>query len=138
MKIKEYLVAVEVYRKPPSYDPTVDSLVRVEARRLHRKLQDYYAGDGSNDPVRIVYPKGRYAPAFSWQAVTTAIESPAAELSQKPEPPSPEPEITRPRTRPGWRYAAAAVTVAAAVVAAWQMFRPDAGAARAGRRRRSR
>ncbi len=62
--LKEYTLAIEVFDRPQSYDPRLDSVVRVEARRLRRKLQAYYRGDGSRDRVRINYPKGSYVPVF--------------------------------------------------------------------------
>src|SRR5689334_13403871 len=63
-EIKEYLIALDVYDRPPSYDPAVDSLVRVEMSRLRAKLTDYYSTVGAGDAVRIEYPKGQYAPVF--------------------------------------------------------------------------
>ena len=58
--IKEYLVGLEVFDRPPDYDPRMDPIVRVEARRLRAKLKAYYAVTGSADPVRIDFPKGAY------------------------------------------------------------------------------
>jgi TolB-like protein len=42
--------------------------VRVEARRLRRKLAEYYAGDGREDPIEICLPKGGYLPTFEVRA----------------------------------------------------------------------
>src|SRR6185503_14717253 len=42
--------------------PKLDSTVRSEAARLRARLLDYYAGEGSTDPVRISLPKGGYIP----------------------------------------------------------------------------
>lgn len=61
-EIKEALVGVEVFDRPADYDPRVDPIVRVEARRLRQKIEEYYASDGAGDAVRIVYAKGGYAP----------------------------------------------------------------------------
>ena len=61
-ELKEYLIGVEVFDRPSSYDPRVDPIVRVEARRLRSKLKAYYAGDGNNDLVRIEFRTGSYAP----------------------------------------------------------------------------
>jgi serine/threonine-protein kinase len=62
--LKEYTLAVEVFDRPHNYDPRVDSVVRVEARRLRRKLSAYYETDGRRDRVRITYPRGSYVPVF--------------------------------------------------------------------------
>jgi adenylate cyclase len=60
--LKESLIGVEVYRRPPDYDPKVDSIVRSEAVRLRSKLQTYYEAEGRHDQVRIQYPRGSYVP----------------------------------------------------------------------------
>ncbi len=44
--LKEYLVGVEVYDRKPPYDPSQDSIVRTEARRLRNKLKEYYEAEG--------------------------------------------------------------------------------------------
>ena len=62
--IKEYLVGVEVFDRPADYDPQVDPIVRVEARRLRAKLKSYYGDAGSADPVLIDFPKGAYSAVF--------------------------------------------------------------------------
>lgn len=63
-QLKEYVLGVEVFDRPADYDPRLDSIVRVEARRLRAKLDDYYSGIGAGDPVIINIPKGSYAPTF--------------------------------------------------------------------------
>ena len=63
-QLKEYLLGVEVFDRPSDYDPRMDSIVRVEARRLRAKLAEYYEGDGAGDALRIRIAKGGYAPAF--------------------------------------------------------------------------
>lgn len=62
-EIKEYAIAVDVFGRA-TYDPRVDSLVRVEVAKLRERLARYYETDGREDPVRIEIPKGGYAPAF--------------------------------------------------------------------------
>jgi eukaryotic-like serine/threonine-protein kinase len=63
-RLKEYVIGVEVFGRPPSYDPRIDSLVRVEARRLRATLATYYREDGSQDPVVVELEKGTYQPWF--------------------------------------------------------------------------
>src|SRR5215475_2454528 len=60
--IKEYLLAVEVFDRKPSFDPRFDSIVRVQASRLREKLEKYYATEGLNDDILIAVPKGAYIP----------------------------------------------------------------------------
>jgi hypothetical protein len=62
--LKEYLIGTEVYQRKPPYHPSVDSIVRSEARRLRSKLKEYYDSVGRNDSVFIYYRPGSYVPAF--------------------------------------------------------------------------
>jgi len=64
-KLKEYLLGVEVFNRMDSFDPRIDSIVRVEARRLRYKLERYYESEGQGDAVIIQFRKGCYVPAFS-------------------------------------------------------------------------
>jgi adenylate cyclase len=63
-QLKEYRLGTEVFDRSADYDPRLDSIVRVEARRLRAKLAEYYAGPGQGDPVLIGMDKGSYAARF--------------------------------------------------------------------------
>jgi TolB-like protein len=63
-EIKERTIGIEVYGRPPGYDPRTDPIVRSEAHRLRARLAAYYAREGSADPIVIEYPKGSYVPAL--------------------------------------------------------------------------
>ena len=67
--LKEYVIGLEVFDRTSSYDPRIDPIVRVEARRLRSKLNSYYASVGREDPVLIEFPKGTYAPSFCIRAL---------------------------------------------------------------------
>jgi hypothetical protein len=64
-RIKGVTIAQSVFGADQSFDPETNSIVRVEAGRLRRRLSEYYAGAGHHDPILISVPKGSYAPAFS-------------------------------------------------------------------------
>lgn len=63
-RLKEFTLGIEVFGKDETFDPSIDSIVRVEASRLRSKLREYYGTDGRGDPVRIEVPKGHYVPVF--------------------------------------------------------------------------
>ncbi len=63
-QIKEYNIAVEALGRPANFDQKRDSIVRVEAHRLRKRLRDYYEAGGSSHSVRIEIPPGQYAPQF--------------------------------------------------------------------------
>jgi TolB-like protein len=62
--LKEYNLGLDVFQRPPDYDPKVDPIVRVQAGRLRSKLGEYYATEGAHDSVVIQIPKGAYVPVF--------------------------------------------------------------------------
>ena len=62
--IKEYTIAVEALGKPADFDPKRDSIVRVEAHRLRKKLVNYYLTEGAEHSVRVVLDPGQYIPRF--------------------------------------------------------------------------
>jgi serine/threonine-protein kinase len=61
-ELKEYRIGLEVFDKDASFDPRIDPIVRVEARRLRSKLKRYYETEGKDEPVRVEYPTGSYVP----------------------------------------------------------------------------
>lgn len=62
--IKAYAVAVDVFGRPQNFDPQVDPIVRVQARRLRGMLEAFYAAGPSPHGVEIRLPTGRYVPEF--------------------------------------------------------------------------
>ena len=71
-QIKEYTIGVEAFRRQSDFDPKRDSIVRVEAHRLRKRLEEYYAGEGASHRVRIVIPNGQYIPHFVLRAQAAA------------------------------------------------------------------
>lgn len=63
-RIKEYSIGVEVFERGDSFDQESDSIVRVEANRLRKRLAAYYAGEGAAHSWRITIPVGQYVPEF--------------------------------------------------------------------------
>jgi adenylate cyclase len=65
--LKELSLAMDVFDRTSEYDPNIDAIVRVEARRLRAKLKGYYEeGEGIADPVLIGLRPGSYVPVFRW------------------------------------------------------------------------
>ena len=105
-QLKEYTVGAEALGRGESFDPRTDAIVRVEISRLRSRLSHYYATEGSANPVRIVVPKGSYAPVFE-----SAPRSPESRLD----------------LRQRAALAAAALAVAAvAALAFWSLWREQA------------
>src|SRR5262252_11061143 len=64
-QIKEYSVALDVFGRRDSFDQDTDSIVRVQANRLRKRLAEYYSGEGSSHRLHITIPVGQYVPAFA-------------------------------------------------------------------------
>jgi Malectin domain len=62
--IKEYSIATDVFGRSQSFDQATDSIVRVEAFRLRKKLREFYEGEGADQPIEIVVATGHYRPEF--------------------------------------------------------------------------
>jgi hypothetical protein len=63
-EIKEYSIAVHALGRPESFDPQVDTIVRVTAHALRKRLEDYYRSAGAEHAVHICLPPGHYVPKF--------------------------------------------------------------------------
>lgn len=63
-RLKGYTIGIDVFDRDATFDPNVDSIVRVEAGRLRVKLHEYYRSEGQSDPLIIDLPKGSYVPVF--------------------------------------------------------------------------
>ena len=63
-EIKEYSIAVQVLGRSEDFDPQVDTIVRVTAHALRKRLEEYYRTAGAKHQVRICLPSGHYVPKF--------------------------------------------------------------------------
>ncbi|HZU26010.1 MAG TPA: tetratricopeptide repeat protein [Bryobacteraceae bacterium] len=71
-QVKEYVVGSEVFGRGAAFDPRVDPVVRVEARRLRSRLKDWYKGAGSSSAVIIELPTGCYTAVFRQRGAVAA------------------------------------------------------------------
>jgi TolB-like protein/Tfp pilus assembly protein PilF len=79
--LRETAIALEVFRRDPSvYDPQVDPIVRVTIGRLRARLVAHYARYEFPPKMRIVLPKGRYAPEFVGLPVNAPMQQGLAVL----------------------------------------------------------
>ena len=69
-ELKEYALGRDVFNRGKDYDPREDSIVRVEAQRLRRKLREYYDSSGRDDLVIVEFHAGSYVPVFRYRTLT--------------------------------------------------------------------
>ena len=62
--LSEYWIGLQVYDRDQSFDPRLDSIVRVDATRLRSKLREFYDSEGRDSPILIEVPKGSYKAIF--------------------------------------------------------------------------
>lgn len=73
-QLKGYTIGVDVFSRDGSFDPGVDPLVRVQAGKLRRLINMYYADEGRNETLRIRIPLGSYVPVYE---TVSAVRRPA-------------------------------------------------------------
>ena len=72
--LKERTIGTEVFQRSPDYATGDDSVVRVQAGEVRRRLEQYYQEVPGGSPVSIKLPVGSYSPTFQW-AVDRASNS---------------------------------------------------------------
>jgi hypothetical protein len=71
-EIHEQEIGQEVFGRPPDYDTSADNTVRVHASMLRKRVDQYFAKEGSNESLIIEIPRGNYAPVFRERVVKPA------------------------------------------------------------------
>lgn len=83
-RLTERSIGETVFGKAHGWDPRADTIVRSEARRLRRKLREFYTGTGADSPVFIDLPLGSYVATFSSAAAPQSHDLPPATVESKP------------------------------------------------------
>lgn len=118
--LKEYSIGSAVFHRGKGFDPRTDSIVRVQASLLRKKLDSYYREQGTEDPVLIEMPKGSYIPRFR----RPAPHPPAVDRQTRP--PLGEPsQIVNPSSRSRHVAMAGFLIGALAGILVFQFFRTD-------------
>jgi len=87
--LTERFLGVELFGRRVDYETATDSIVRVRANDVRRRLAQYYAAQRSTPPARIDLIAGGYVPEFRWISEEEANLSPSlADVSKASHPPS--------------------------------------------------
>jgi hypothetical protein len=92
-EINEQKIGTAVFGRPRDYDSTIDGIVRPQASRLRQRLDIYFNGEGSEEPIRITLPRGSYVPVFEPHAPPN-LALPASNPPADSSPPSVPGELT--------------------------------------------
>jgi hypothetical protein len=117
--LREQDIGRAVYHRAADYNSSEDNIVRVEARNLRRKLDDFFSDEGKDLPLVITIPRGAYVPQFERRALMGP--DPAAARVPQVEPVPPAVLSPAPIPRP-YRFASAALIPLLALVCAWLLW----------------
>src|SRR5262249_38091503 len=73
-ELNEHLLAYEVFDRDKNYNPSDDPIVRVFAHDIRKKLEAYYATEGTDDSIHLEIPAGSYQPVFIRQRPEPTVE----------------------------------------------------------------
>lgn len=79
-EIKEYEIAVHALGRSKDFDPQIDTIVRVTAHALRKRLEQYYRTQGAEHPIHITLPSGHYVPRFVSKADQEAVKFPVGPI----------------------------------------------------------
>ena len=82
--IKGYTVATQVLGRKANFDPNLDPIVRIQAGRLRRALEQYYVVEGKSDAVVIEVHTGSYVPVFHSVSGPERTDTVILEISKEP------------------------------------------------------
>lgn len=77
-EIREHEIGVDVFLRPAGYDSAQDTLVRVQASQLRKRLERYFDEEGREEPVVLEIAKVTYEPQLrerTAEAPALAIET---------------------------------------------------------------
>src|SRR5579862_5542248 len=63
-ELSEQNIGEAVFGRSRDYDSANDGIVRAQVSRLRQRLELYFDGEGAEEPIRIVIPRGGYIPFF--------------------------------------------------------------------------
>jgi hypothetical protein len=96
-QLKERIIGIEVFGRNPAYPTEADSVVRVRATEVRKRLSQYYASSPHARSCRIEIPPGSYVPHF---VAPDKPEEP--EEADRSEPNRPAPSLSRPPEARRW------------------------------------
>jgi hypothetical protein len=85
--LKERTLGIEVFGREPSFDTSGDSIVRVAAAEVRKRIAQYYQEEGHEDELRVDLPSGSYVAHFRWPSAPapTVVTSPETSEAAKPD-----------------------------------------------------
>jgi hypothetical protein len=136
--LKERLLGVRVFNRPPDYDTADDPIARVTIAEIRKRIAQYYHEEAHESEMRIELVSGRYEPEFYRRKAKapSPVESstpgaPAAPVlvpaTDAPvDPPAQKQSKSWLSPRPSWVIATAVLLVGLVAALLWRFDRPSA------------
>lgn len=105
-EIHEQEIGAKVFGRSASYDRSQDNIVRVNATELRKRIEQYFATEGSNETLVLEIPRGGYKPVFHRRVPGIPSESAPTTAANRPLPLAPSestPASHRTGANPGRR-----------------------------------
>ena len=109
-ELNEQQIGCTVFGRRPEYSTGEDNIVRVEARKLRMRLEEYFTAEGSGELVLIEIPKGSYVPIFTPRTLPPI---------SMPSPTALAPAVLPPPRRGPWVWVQPALIVLLALTSFW-------------------
>lgn len=93
-QLKERTLGSVLFQRPADYATGDDSVVRVQAGEVRRRLEQYYQAPPPGSLVRMELPIGAYTPEFRWASHAPAVHTPGATAELDLEQPAVAPVTT--------------------------------------------
>ena len=122
-EVREQKIGHAVFGRRPDYNPGDDNIVRVEARNLRKRLDDYFTSEGRDESIVITIPKGSYVPRFEVREIAPTIDEVLSTVTAMPEleteaQPRSVPPLLPERNSPAWfRWSVGALTTLCGLLA---------------------
>ena len=124
-QLKERTIGIEVFEGVANYDTGEDSIVRVGANDVRRRLLQYYSEAGEGSPYRVELPSGAYIPEFQRVLPTRPAVPPPAIGNGAAEETASSGSAGAPKASRRSRWLASlpyAVAAASLILAAWSFL----------------
>lgn len=108
LELREQDIGIRVFGRSPDYDRGADNIVRVNATELRKRIDQYFAGEGADEPYVFQIPRGAYRLVFNRREVV-AEAAPQLEMAGPPAMPVPSVELMPSAPEPasqsrGWMW----------------------------------
>ena len=130
-QVNEYAIGVDVFERPESFDPRLDSIVRTELSRLRKRLKDYYLSEGAPAEIRIDLPLRSYVPIFvagDREPATPVFDDPSVSTPIEVRTKSPiaaQPPVHARRWWPAWALGGLVILAGLLAMGTWAVRKPE-------------